>query len=41
MENGTTITVETTVNAAIEKVWAFWTLPQHITKWNNFSESWY
>ena len=41
MENGTTITVETTVNATIEKVWAFWTLPQHITKWNNASGDWH
>ncbi len=27
----TIITVETTVNAPLEKVWEFWTDPKHIT----------
>ncbi len=27
-----TITVETLVNASIEKVWTFWKNPEHITK---------
>lgn len=36
-----TITVEATVNAPVEKVWEFWTKPEHITKWNNASEDWY
>lgn len=35
------ITVETLVDAPIEKVWAFWTKPEHITKWNNASEDWH
>jgi uncharacterized protein YndB with AHSA1/START domain len=39
--NKTTITVETTVNAPIEKVWKLWTLPEHITKWNNASDDWH
>lgn len=35
------ITVETTVNAPIEKVWEFWTEPKHITQWNQASEDWH
>jgi len=34
----TKITVETTVNAPIEKVWGYFTKPEHITKWNNASD---
>ncbi|MEO5644307.1 MAG: SRPBCC family protein [Bacteroidia bacterium] len=37
----TKITVEATVNAPTEKVWEFWTLPEHIKKWNNASEDWH
>lgn len=36
-----TITVEALVNASINKVWQFWTTPEHITKWNNASEDWH
>ncbi len=36
-----TITVETLVNASIEKVWTFWKNPEHITKWCNASEDWH
>ena len=37
----TAITVEATINAPVEKVWQYWTLPEHITKWNNASEDWH
>ncbi|HEY6062824.1 MAG TPA: SRPBCC family protein [Chitinophagaceae bacterium] len=37
----TTITVENTVNAPVEKVWKFWTRPEHITQWNNASDDWH
>jgi uncharacterized protein YndB with AHSA1/START domain len=37
----TKITVETTVNASIEKVWQYWTEPKHIEKWNNASDDWH
>lgn len=37
----TVITIQTTVNAPIEKVWAMWTRPEHITKWNFASEDWH
>lgn len=39
--NTTTITVETTVHAPVEKVWAYWTEPQHITKWSFASDDWH
>ncbi len=35
------ITVENTIDAPLEKVWGFWTLPEHITKWNNASDDWH
>jgi len=37
----TIITVENTINAPVEKVWEFWTKPEHITKWNNASDDWH
>ena len=37
----TAITIETTINAPVEKVWKFWTLPEHITKWNSASDDWH
>ncbi|SMD15470.1 SRPBCC family protein [Pedobacter nyackensis] len=40
-KNKTTITVEAVVNAPVDKVWEFWTKPEHIIKWNNASEDWH
>ena len=37
----TVITVENTVNAPVEKVWEYWTKPEHITQWNNASDDWH
>ena len=34
------ITINATVNAAIEKVWDYYTNPQHITAWNFAHPSW-
>ena len=39
--NKTSITVENTVNAPAEKVWKFWTEPEHIVNWNNASDDWH
>lgn len=39
--NKTRITVEATVNAPAEKVWEFWTKPEHITQWNSASPDWH
>lgn len=42
METATqTITVETTVNAPIEKVWQFWSAPEHITQWCTATPEWH
>jgi uncharacterized protein YndB with AHSA1/START domain len=35
------ITVETTVNAPVAKVWEYWTTPKHIIKWNAASDDWH
>ena len=35
------ITVQTTINVPIKIVWAYWTGPEHITKWNNASDDWH
>lgn len=37
----TTITVQTTVNAPVEKVWQYWTAPQHIMQWCQASDDWH
>lgn len=36
----TKLTINATVNAPIEKVWACWTTPEHITKWNFANDDW-
>lgn len=35
------ITVQAFVKSPVEKVWKFWTEPEHITKWNQASADWY
>lgn len=35
------ITVTAAINAPIEKVWKFWTTPEHIMQWNNASDDWH
>jgi uncharacterized protein YndB with AHSA1/START domain len=37
----TAITVECTVNAGIDKVWACWNEPEHIMNWCSASEDWH
>ena len=34
------ITVTTTIKANIEKIWAYWTQPEHIIQWNFAAEEW-
>ncbi len=36
-----TISVETTVNAPLDKVWLMWNDPAHITQWNAASPDWH
>ena len=35
------ITLSATINAPIDKVWNYWTSPEHIMQWNNASEDWH
>lgn len=37
----TVLTVETTINAPVEKVWQYWTSPEHITQWCSASDDWH
>ena len=37
----TTVTVEAIINAPVAKVWAYWTQPEHITKWNFALDDWH
>lgn len=39
-ESSTSVTVETIVNAPMEKVWESWTDPKHIVKWCFASDDW-
>lgn len=41
MSQAAPITVETTVNAPIGKIWEYWTKPEHITKWVFASDDWH
>ena len=41
MEISNEITVKTTVQAPVEKVWECWTEPTHMTKWNFASDDWH
>jgi uncharacterized protein YndB with AHSA1/START domain len=41
MGNNQKITIKATVDAPIEKVWRYWTEPEHIKLWNNASEDWH
>lgn len=38
MEN---ITIKTTINAPIERVWTYFTKPEYIMQWNNASPDWH
>ncbi len=39
--NPNSITVEASINSPVQKVWDFYTQPEHIVKWNNASEDWH
>lgn len=41
MQQPTVITVTTTVNAPIAKVWEYWNEPKHITQWCAASDDWH
>ena len=35
------ITIRTTINAPVDKVWKAWTTPDDIIKWNSASDDWH
>ena len=35
------VTVKTTVEAPIKKIWDLWTTPEHIKNWNRANEDWH
>ena len=37
----TILTVFTTVNAPVKKIWEFWTKPEHIVNWNHALDDWH
>lgn len=37
----TVITVETTINAPVEKVWEYWNKPEHIIQWCTPTPEWH
>lgn len=37
----TMITISTTVSVSLQKAWAIWTEPEHITHWNFASNDWH
>lgn len=37
----TKITVENTIQAPVEKVWKYWTQPEHIMNWSFASDDWH
>lgn len=39
-QNENTVTVETTINAPVDKVWSYFTQPDHITEWYFASDDW-
>jgi uncharacterized protein YndB with AHSA1/START domain len=39
--NVTKITIESVISASTKKVWDYYTLPEHITKWNFASDDWH
>ena len=40
-EKATMITIESSIHAPVKKVWAYWTEPAHIVKWNAASDDWH
>lgn len=40
-QQATVITVETTIHAPVEKVWEYWSKPEHITQWCSGSDDWH
>ncbi|MFD2332602.1 SRPBCC family protein [Cohnella sp. GCM10020058] len=37
----TKVTVQAVIQAPVEKVWRYWSEPEHLTKWNQASADWH
>ena len=37
----TIVTIFASVNAPVDKVWEYWTKPEHIVNWNHASDDWH
>jgi uncharacterized protein YndB with AHSA1/START domain len=37
----TLITINSSIDAPVEKVWKYWSSPEHITQWCNASDDWH
>lgn len=37
----TVVTIESTINAPVSKVWEYWSKPEHVTRWNAASDDWH
>ena len=37
----TSVSIETSIQAPVEKVWTMYTTPEHIMQWNTASEDWH
>lgn len=40
-QDKTVVTIETTVNAPVDKVWEYWSKPAHITQWSYATDDWH
>lgn len=40
-EEKTVVVIETLIDAPVNKIWDFWSGPEHIIKWNNASDDWH
>lgn len=41
MTSAQKITVQTTIQAPMEKIWEYWTNPEHVMQWNAASDDWH
>lgn len=35
------VTIKASIKSSLNKVWGYWTSPEHIVKWNTASEDWH
>jgi uncharacterized protein YndB with AHSA1/START domain len=40
-QQATVITTESTIEAPVQKVWEYWSKPEHITQWSHASDDWH